>query len=394
MKIAVNLLHLEDNAKSGIGKHIEDILTGLEQMNVLDEFYLIVKKKFYNDYFSPINAQRPFKNVHVIICPESRLFKIPAKRFKKIMHLAGAVYLNRMAFPVVLKDIDPDLVFYPFNDSTNNVSLQYPFVTVIHDLFYKNFSKRKKAIPSRMYNAYVNAKHRRMLGKSERVIAISEFVKSDILKYFPEVKSSKIVVIHNAVVMSGETVQPREIKPTFLLCVNDHGIHKNHITLLKAFNIIKNKIPHGLVLLGRDREETPGIIKYINENGLNGKVDLINNVSDSERNWLYKNADLFISSSLHEGFGRTPIEAAMQGTMVITSRETSLPEVTCDLLNYYEPATDERALADSILRLLQNPVPVKERENIAKTFRELYDPVAIAELYYDLFCRTVRDTKK
>jgi glycosyltransferase involved in cell wall biosynthesis len=394
MKIAVNLLYLEDNTGIGIGKHIEDILTGLEKMNALDEFYLIVRKTFYDNYFSAVNAERPFANAHVMICPESRLFKSVTKIFEKIMYPVRGIFLNRIIMPGLLKDINPELVFYPFNDSANNVSPDYPFVTVIHDLFYKNFSKRKRKVRDKLYDVYVNVKHKGMLKKSKQIIAISEFVKSDILKYFPGVESSKIVVIPNGVVMSGQIVEPDGIKKPFLLCVNDHGPHKNHLTLLKAFNIVKNKIPHNLVLLGREREETPAIIKYVNENGLNDKVCLISYVSDSERNWLYQNADLFISPSLHEGFGRTPIEAAMYGTMVLTSREASIPEVTCDLLNYYEPATDENALADNILKLLNNPVPVKERENIAKTYKELYDPVRVAKMYYDLFRSIVSNNKQ
>jgi glycosyltransferase involved in cell wall biosynthesis len=236
-------------------------------------------------------------------------------------------------------------------------------------------------------------KHRSMVKKSKKIIAISKFVKSDILKNFPRIENNKVVVIPNAVVMSEETTVPEGIKPPFLMCVSDHGIHKNHLTLLKAYNIIKNKIPHRLVLLGGVREETPTIVGYINDNGLGDKVDLISKIPDAERNWFYKNTDLMISPSMHEGFGRTPVEAAMLGAMVLTSRETSLPEVTFEMLNYYAPATDEKVLGEKILDLLAHPTPEKERKQIAKTFKELYDPVRIAESYYELFCNIVNDKK-
>lgn len=393
MKIAVNLLYLEYDTKSGLGKHIEEILTGLGKMNVLDEFYLIVQKKFYDNYFCPVNAKRPFKNVHVVICPEGRLFKSAIKRLKKGELLFRGIYLNYFVMPNLLKDVDPDLMFYPFSESTINFSLKYPLVAVVHDLFYKNFPNRKKTILRKLYVVYVDVKNRRMLKKAKKLVAISEFVKSDILKHFPHIKSNNIVVIPNAVVMSGETAVPEGIKTPFLLCVSVHGIHKNHLTLLKAYNIIKDKIPHRLVLLGAEREETPNILKYIDENKIGDKIDLISNISDPERNWLYKNTDLLISPSLHEGFGRTPVEAAMLGAMALTSRETSLPEVTCELLNYYEPATDEKVLADKIIELLAHPAPLEKREQIAKTFKELYDPVRIAKLYYDLFYNIIQNNK-
>jgi glycosyltransferase involved in cell wall biosynthesis len=255
----------------------------------------------------------------------------------------------------------------------------------VHDLFYKNFANRKKTLLSKLYALYVDIKHKAMLKKAKKVVAISEFVKSDILKHFPAISKNKIVVIPNAVVMSEETSVPAGMKKPFLLYVSEHGIHKNHLTLMKAYNIIKNKTPHRLVLLGKEREETSNIKKYIHEKKLSEKIDLMSNVSDTERNWLYKNADLFISPSLHEGFGRTPVEAAMAGCMVLTSRETSLPEVTREVLNYYEPATDENALAAKILECLQNPIPEQKRGEIATMFREIYDPVKIAGMYYDLF---------
>jgi len=392
MKIAVNLLFIEFSTNNGISKHIEDILTGLEKMGVLDEFYLLVQQRFYDHYLRPVDAPWRFKNAHVVICAESRLFTT-ANKLQRFKYLFRGIYLHRFVLPRALKKIDPDLVFCPFNDTTNNTSLKYPFVVVIHDLFYKKFLNWRKKLSIRLYAVYVDFKHRLMLKNSVKVITISEFVKSEILKYFPGTKSDKIAVIPNAVIISGQTAAPEVIKTPFLLCVNEHGIHKNHITLIKAYNIIKNRIPHRLILLGAEREATPDLLKYIGENSLGGKIDLLKDISDSERNWLYKNTDLLISPSLNEGFGRTPVEAAMMGAMVLTSRETSLPEITRELIDYYEPATDENALAAKILELLARPTSEERRKNIAATYQELYNPVRIAGMHYNLF-RDIIQKKK
>lgn len=386
MKIAVNLLYLEYDTHSGVGKHIEDILAGLAQMNVLDEFYLIIQETFYENYFCSHKANHTFQNVNFIVCREGRLFKSVIKKIKKRWeYFARGLYLNHFIMPGLLKKNKFDLIFNPFHEATSNVFLQYPLVTVVHDLYYKNFPNPKKALFSKLYMAYVDVKHRKMLKRAEKVVVISEFVKTEILKHFFEIKSDNIVVIHNAVTLSGEMTVLKEIKKPFLLNVNASRIHKNNLTLLKAYNIFKDKVPHRLVLLGGLMEETPEILKYIAEEGLKDKIDLVNNITDSERNWLYANTDLFISPSLHEGFGRTPIEAAMLGAMVLCSRETSLPEVTREMLNYYEPATDENVLADKIMELLADPTPMEKRRQIAKTYQELYDPIRIAKSYYDLF---------
>lgn len=51
-------------------------------------------------------------------------------------------------------------------------------------------------------------------------------------------------------------------------------------------------------------------------------------LSDEENSpFCNRSADVFISPSLYEGFGYTPVEAAMCGTPVICTRETALPKL-------------------------------------------------------------------
>lgn len=112
-------------------------------------------------------------------------------------------------------------------------------------------------------------------------------------------------------------------------------------------------------------------------------------MSDTQRNTLYQNAALFVSPSLCEGFGITPIEAALFGVPVITTRETSIPEATQNLLHYYEPAIDDTRLAEKILDVLQKePDPDRMRSN-QETFRKAYSPLTIARQYWDCFLKTL-----
>ena len=67
-------------------------------------------------------------------------------------------------------------------------------------------------------------------------------------------------------------------------------------------------------------------------------------VTDEERNWLLTNAALFVTPSLFEGFGRTPVEAAICRIPVISTKETSLFEATQGLCSYVENPTDEKEL--------------------------------------------------
>ena len=72
---------------------------------------------------------------------------------------------------------------------------------------------------------------------------------------------------------------------------------------------------------------------------------------------FYQSAEVFVFPSLHEGFGLPPLEAMAQGTPVVTSNVSSLPEVVGDAAvlvapeNVFEIARGmERALLDEELR--------------------------------------------
>jgi glycosyltransferase involved in cell wall biosynthesis len=69
---------------------------------------------------------------------------------------------------------------------------------------------------------------------------------------------------------------------------------------------------------------------------------------------------------------------------VITSRETSLPEVTMELVNYYEPATNAEALAEAIIKVLNNPPSEEELSRIKGIYQNKYKAELIAQKYYDL----------
>lgn len=225
-----------------------------------------------------------------------------------------------------------------------------------------------------------------VMKRSHRLTTISAFVRQDVLSEYQFIDADKILPVHCSVVLGHcDDSKGSPINEPYILYVSSFLKHKNVMTLVKAFGILKDRIPHRLVLIGRENDYWRAeVLPIIESNQIASRiVHVKNSVTDDELVSYYKYADLFVHPSYMEGFGYPPIEAAILETPVLTTRETAIPEVTMDLLNYYEPSTDERKLANRILEVLQNP-PSKERlMEISEIYRKEYDYRKIAKELYD-----------
>ena len=133
------------------------------------------------------------------------------------------------------------------------------------------------------------------------------------------------------------------------------------------------------------------VINYIADNNLQDRVKILSNISDDDRNTLFYNADLFVTTSMQEGFGRTPVEAAMCKVPVISTKETSLPEATMNMVYYYDNPTDEKELAKKMLEILHNRPSQERLEEISKKLEQEYNENRIAQKYIDLINKILKE---
>ncbi len=260
-------------------------------------------------------------------------------------------------------------------DRSTRIKTNQPRVLVVHDLKSikdGNYLQRRKDISF----------YRFLISNTHTVVAISEFTKRDIVKYF-NFDENKISIIPNSIVRTNNESKPKQSIPEkFILYVNTLLPHKNPITLIKAFERINNQINHKLVLVGKTTSYWKSeIFPYIHNHNLLDSVIHLQNLSSGELQYLYNRASLFVTPSLREGFGYTPIEAAMSKVPVISSTSEALPYSTQGLLYYYEPADNPDALANKILEVLNNPPTQEALNGIAKKLEQDYSPKKQIELF-------------
>ncbi|MEG3910697.1 glycosyltransferase [Microcoleus sp. w2-18bC1] len=110
-----------------------------------------------------------------------------------------------------------------------------------------------------------------------------------------------------------------------------------------------------LVLVGAKGWEYEKIFQEIANFGLSkDRIIITGYVADEDLAVIYSGAMVFVYPSLYEGFGLPPLEAMQCGIPVITSNNSSFPEVVGDAGVMLNP-TDADGLCHSILTLYRTP---------------------------------------
>ena len=139
----------------------------------------------------------------------------------------------------------------------------------------------------------------------------------------------------------------------YVLFVGTLEPRKNVSTLLRAFQAVRARHNILLVLAGRRGWLFQPIFQLIDELQLHHHVRILERVPIHELPVIYTAAAALSLPSLYEGFGLTALEAMACGVPTVVADTSALPEVVGDAALLHPP-TDEEALAEALLRLLQD----------------------------------------
>src|SRR3972149_2680725 len=215
-------------------------------------------------------------------------------------------------------------------------------------MFSETFSWKR-----RFWHFFVN--FRRLARASDKIIAVSESTKDDIITHYG-ISREKISVIPSGIgkqfrAMSrndGEliSVQKKYNLPyKFILSLETFEPRKNIISLIKSYEALQllgNPVfdKYFLVIAGTRGWKDEEIFRAIANSPYKEKIIFPGFIADKDKTALYNLAGVFVYPSLYEGFGFPPLEAMACGVPVIVSHSSSLPEVVGDagvLIDSYQP---------------------------------------------------------
>jgi len=235
-----------------------------------------------------------------------------------IGRLSGHAW-EQIELPNFLKSIDNPLLL----NLANTAPLFYSNnIITLHDLaFFVN-----KKWFSFLFRTYYKILVPRIAKKAKHVLTVSNFSKSEIIKYL-NIPESIITVTYNGL----EHLEKNKIhnsKENYFLVVGSLDPRKNLQRTIKAFN----ELHFELKIVG-------GVSKSFNNENYNysDNIEFLGRVTDSELTELYARAKGFIYLSLYEGFGIPPLEALTYGTRSIVSDIEVFHEILGDMAIFCNP---------------------------------------------------------
>ena len=178
-------------------------------------------------------------------------------------------------------------------------------------------------------NEHVYGIEKEGMEKADAVIAVSGYTKQKIIEHYG-IPASKIHVVHNAV--------DRDDIPNVPAHKSGSGektvLYLGRITLQKGpdyFVAAAKKAlevePNIRFVIAGSGDMEPRIIERAAELGIGHKVLFAGFLREEDIHRAYRMADLYVMPSVSEPFGITPLEAVMNKTPVIISKQSGVKEV-------------------------------------------------------------------
>lgn len=265
-------------------------------------------------------------------------------------------------------------------------------VVTIHDLIFLRYPQYYHSIDRKIYTY----KFRKACENADKIIAISECTKRDIIEYFG-IPADKIEVVYQgcdpSFIHPVTEEKKREVRAKYQL--PDHYIlnvgsieeRKNALSAVQALMMLPEEIH--LVIVGRHTEYTDKIRRFMKENKLEERVHIISNVPFDDLPAFYQLAEIFVYPSRFEGFGIPIIEALYSGIPVVAATGSCLEEAGGPDSIYVHP-DDIKGMADAFRQIYADPKKKKDMIEKGQTFAKKFSEEKQAEEVLNIYKKLMK----
>ena len=355
MKIAIQVADLDQARIDGTRVYILNLLRQFGKLDQESEFFL-----YHRSNFNPELAPPNFSN-----------YKIFQKDFPFLW--------TQIRFAWEIWKKNPDVLWMPMAALPIVRKKNLKTAVTIHDLAFKRFPEYFTKKDLRKLNFFADYS----IKNADKIIAISEATKKDILKFYPEVNEEKIKVIYHGfsadVFSEARDLEKEEqlkkelgIEGEYILYSGALQPRKNLEKLIEAYDAYKKRSKSAikLVLSGEKAWLWEGIEKGVQESPYLKDIIMPGKLKFCDIGHLFRGASVFVYPSLYEGFGITILEAYAAQIPLICASNSSLKEIGGQGALYFD-ASDADELSKQIEKILSSEEMRKEL--IAKGKERLRD---------------------
>ncbi|MAU37272.1 MAG: glycosyl transferase family 1 [Flavobacteriales bacterium] len=309
---------------TGLGNYSRDSVRVLSQYFPKNKYVLYTTKKNINTKTSFINSRD-----NIVVQQPQSLF---SKNFTKYWRSKG-----------IIKDLISDKIEI-YHGLSNELPIGIEKTTIksvvtIHDLIFIRYPHLFKAIDRIIYyKKFKSSCHR-----ADKIIAVSEQTKNDIIQFF-NISSDKIKVVYQGCNKIFQkkindktkqlTTKKYKLPKDYLLYVGTIEERKNLLTILKT---LKELPEYKLVIIGEGKSYKKKCLRFISKYNLSNRVFFLQRLTIKEMAAIYQSANIMIYPSVFEGFGIPIIEALFSRVPVITSKGSCFSEAGGPHSKYIDP---------------------------------------------------------
>jgi glycosyltransferase involved in cell wall biosynthesis len=394
MKIGINCLRIYPAYKGGTNSFTLGLIDGFARVGDEHEFRIFVtpwNREMFERFESVPNFElvevdeserRWLRRLHRFL-PLAVKNRLPVEAPSRVLNSRVADLLEGEADVMYVPYVPPPRTF-PFPD--------IPTVYSIHDIqqvhFPEFFTPEEHVVREASFAKCVD--HATVIQASSRYMA------QDFCDHFPKLNESNVEVIPEGVdvelftrdVPGNDVVQRYGLPDSFLFTPAQLWHHKNHVTILKALNRLRER---GLVLpwvlTGAEYNAAAGIFEYVRQNDLEDQIFYLGIVPFEDVIALHHRARVLVTASLYESSSLPVLEAAAAGTPIVAGGIPPHEEMAEHLeMRLFSP-TDDAELARILEEAWENEESSRAQVEANRKGVLRYSWDNAARMYLQLFER-------